>query len=68
MKILPTASDIWEIRKGGKIWVRSPAANCGYDEKTLAGMRKRGYRLYKNGKPAQKEPPSDVENRRRQVG
>ncbi len=52
MKILPTASDIWEIRKGGKIWVRSPAANCGYDEKTLAGMRKRGYRLYKNGKPA----------------
>lgn len=44
-------NDRWEIRKGRTVWLSSPLKNCGYSEETMESLRKRGFRLYCNGKP-----------------
>ena len=38
---------IYEIRKDGRVWVRSPIPNCGYSDRELNSLRAHGFRLHK---------------------
>ena len=49
-----SVTEKWEIRRGGRTWLASPAENCGYREDTLRSLLKAGYSLYKNGVCVQK--------------
>ena len=40
----------YEIRKDGRIYVRSTAPDCGYTATQLKNLRAAGYRLYADGK------------------
>lgn len=42
--------DLWELRKGRKVWVSSPAPYLGYNESARESLRKKGFRFYRNGK------------------
>ena len=42
--------DMWEIRKEGRVYVRSEVENCGYDEGMLLSLKRNGFSLYCNGK------------------
>lgn len=39
----------YSIRKDGKTLAQSPLPNLGYDARTLAGMARAGYTLWKDG-------------------
>lgn len=45
-----TMADEWNIRKPGGVGVVSSMPFCGYDQQTLASLKRAGYRVYKNGK------------------
>ena len=37
----------YELRRDGRVWVRSPTPDCGYTAKQLRSLRASGYRLHK---------------------
>lgn len=44
---------LYEIRRDGRVWVRSPIPNCGYSDRELRSLRAHGFRLHAvNGIPS----------------
>lgn len=48
----------YEIRRDGRVWVRSPIPNCGYTTQELRSLRANGYRLHKVEDNSTKEETS----------
>ncbi len=44
-----TASAVYEIRRDGRVWVRSSAPDCGYTAQQLRSLRAHGFTLHKKG-------------------
>ena len=40
---------VYEIRKDGRVWVRSSIPNCGYTSQELRSLRDMGFSLHKKG-------------------
>lgn len=40
---------VYEIRKDGRVWVRSSIPDCGYTAKELRSLRAMGFSLHKRG-------------------
>lgn len=38
---------VYEIRKGGRVWVRSSVPDCGYTPQQLRSLRAMGFNLHK---------------------
>ena len=38
---------LYEIRRDGRVWVRSPIPDCGYSAQELRSLRAHGFRLHK---------------------
>lgn len=39
----------YEIRKDGRVWVRSPIPDCGYSPDQLRSLRAHGFKLHTVG-------------------
>lgn len=37
---------MYEIRKDGRVWVRSPLPDCGYTPETMKSLRAHGFRVH----------------------
>lgn len=37
---------MYEIRKNGKVWVRSSIPDCGYTPETLKSLRAHGFKVH----------------------
>lgn len=44
-----TAAAIYEIRRDGRVWVRSSSPDCGYTAQQLRSLRAQGFSLHKKG-------------------
>lgn len=37
---------MYEVRKGGRAWVRSPLPDCGYTPEVMKSLRAHGFRVH----------------------
>lgn len=44
-----TSEAVYEIRRDGRVWVRSSVPDCGYTAQQLRSLRAQGFSLHKKG-------------------